>query len=574
MIKRLLVGGLATLGAAVLVLLLVVAAAGWLFWPQPQPLPERIVLQLDLRAAFEDTPPPAPLAVLGLEPELSLPDAVLALEAAADDPTVAGLVASLSGEGPTLAQSQELRAAIARFRSRGKFALAHADSFGEFGPGTLGYYLASGFDEIHLQPLGAVGLTGIMLQVPLLRGLFDQIGVLPSGGQRGPYKTAAETFTRSDLTPEHRESLNWLADSIDQQIRTGLAEGRGLAPEAIGRLIDGGPYVSAEARANGLIDAESYWDQVQDQAKARAPGAELVELQRYARSQPAPADDAPVIALIDGIGEIQSGESSAGATGWVMGGDTVAKALRDAVADPEVKAILFRINSGGGSAVASETIGRQVRLAAARDKPVIVSMGDVAASGGYWIAMDAAKIVADPGTLTGSIGVFAGKPVLAELWQKLGVNWGEVARGANAGIWSLNSDYSNLGRARLEAFLDATYQAFTAGVARGRKLPPEQVEQLAEGRVWTGAQAKELGLVDELGGFSQALIMTKTMAGLAADQPVQLRSFPPPRSPLEELRDLVAEGPIGVRAWLGWLAASRAAAPQPGSLSLPPIQIR
>ena len=277
-----------------------------------------------------------------------------------------------------------------------------------------------------------------------------------------------------------------------------------------------------------------------------------------------------MIALVQGVGQIQRGDSDHGPVGgWLMGADTVAQALADAIDDPDVVAILFRIDSGGGSAVASETIGREVRRAVAQGKPVIVSMAAAAASGGYWIAMDASRIVAEPATLTGSIGVFAGKPVLSEFWDEIGVNWGQVARGANATMWSNLVGYEGHGRARLDAFLDQVYAAFTAGVARGRDLSRDEVLEVAQGRVWTGQQAKELGLVDELGGFTRALALAKEEAGIAPDQPVELRPFPRPRAFWQQALDLLADPPGLIDSVLPWLQLL-----QPGILSAPPIVIR
>jgi protease-4 len=230
---------------------------------------------------------------------------------------------------------------------------------------------------------------------------------------------------------------------------------------------------------------------------------------------------------------------------------------------------VFRIDSGGGSAVASETIGRQVRRAVDQGKPVIVSMAGVAASGGYWIAMDALRIVAEPGTLTGSIGVFAGKPVLTKFWQELGVNWGQVARGANATMWSTLVGYNARARARLEAFLDQTYAAFTEGVARGRGLSREAVLRVAEGRVWTGQQAKELGLVDELGGFERALGLAKEAAGIAPERAVELRRFPEELAPWEQVFELLDGSPEVIDAVRSWLQLVR-----PGMLSAPSVVIR
>jgi protease-4 len=548
-------------------------AAVWLLLPARPDLPGEIVLTLDLRQGLDEVAATDPLAVFGLGAAPTLTEVILALDEAGRDPRVKGLVAQLSGEGPGFAQTQELRAALAEFRAQGKFAYGYADSFGEFGPGTRGYYLATAFEQIHLQPVGSLGLTGILIETPFLRGLLDRLRVQPSGDKRGVYKTAADMFLEEELTPPHREVLESLADSLDQQIKSGIGDGRALDPALVARLIDDGPYFALEAQQAGLVDRLSYWDEVIEQAKHAAGAAsELVGVADYARALDEVPADAPVIALVRGVGQIQRGDSDYGpAGGWVMGGDTVAGAIAAAIDDPQVEAILFRIDSGGGSAVASETIGHQVRRAVEEGKPVIVSMGDMAASGGYWIAMDASRIVAGAGTLTGSIGVFAGKPVLDRFWQEVGVNWGRVQRGENADMWSLGLDFDVRGRARLEAFLDRIYEAFIEGVARGRQMSESDVRKAAEGRVWTGAQAKELGLVDDLGGFERALELAREAIGLARDRPVELRPFPPARAPWEQALDLLGGAPIGLdaaRSWvLRWLAA-------PGVLSAPPLLLR
>jgi protease-4 len=303
--------------------------------------------------------------------------------------------------------------------------------------------------------------------------------------------------------------------------------------------------------------------------KEAGASADLLDLEIFAGLVPAKAGGA-VIALIEGVGQIEEGDNGDGPGGWVMGADTIARAIDDAIEDKDVRAILFRISSGGGSAVASETIGREIRRAVELNKPVIVSMGDVAASGGYWIAMDATRIVADPGTLTGSIGVLAGKPVLDDLWDKLGVNWGTVGKGANASMWSVNQDYGTRGRARLDSFLDQTYAAFTQGVARGRGMSVEDVHAIAEGRVWTGAQAKELGLVDELGGFTRALEVARVEIGLDPDQPVDIRRFPKQKSALETALDLVREPLNSLGTLSSWLRLVQSG----GIASTPPIVIR
>ncbi len=567
--KRFIVGILASLGFLTLLLSIGVGVLVWMLLPDERDLPERMVLTVDLRNGLEETVRRDSLAALDLAPKLTLAETILTIDRAGRQRNVAGLIARIDGSGPGFAQAQEIREAIARFRAKGKFTYAYSTSFGEFGPGTLGYYLASAFEEIHLQPYGAVGLTGLYLETPLLQGLFELVGVTPSGDKRGAFKTAANMFTERTLTREHQQSLEWLATSLYEQIQGGISEGRRLSAEAVDKLIDGGPYSAKEAFHNGLVDRLSYWDQVIERAKNKAGSdARLIAHDAFARALPAEDSSEAVIALIEAVGQIQQGESVVGPAGAFMGSDTIANAVADAIDDKDVRAILFRISSGGGSAVASETIARELRRAIDLKKPVIVSMGDVAASGGYWIAMDATAIVADPGTLTGSIGVLAGKPVLNGLWNKLGVNWGTVGRGANASMWSTNSDYSNVGRARLDAFLDETYDAFTAGVARGRGMTQEDVHKIAEGRVWTGAQAKELGLVDELGGFARALELARAEIGVNPGDPVSLRRFPERKPPWEAVFDLLEDPLISLQTLSDFMRLA-----SPSTLSVPPIHI-
>ncbi|MEM7020993.1 MAG: S49 family peptidase [Pseudomonadota bacterium] len=569
LIKRILVRILATIGALVVLAIISAGVIAWFFLPGPAPLPDRMVLTLDLRDGLDEVSnDPFETLRLGNRPTLSR--VVMALDAASRDPAVVGVLVRLDGQGPGFGQLQELRDAVTRFRAADKRTVAFADSFGEFSSGNGGYYLASAFERIDIQPVGVLGLTGLYLETPLARGLLDKVGVLPAGDRRGAYKTLYDTFAESEMTPAHRESMESLASSLNEQFVAGLSEGRGLAPEEIDQLIDGGPYLAAEALPLGLVDRLSYWQELHEEMRdlAGSDGA-MVHLMDYAATRETPSD-APVVALVHGIGQIQRGDSGQSPVGgWTMGGDTVAQALSDAIDDPDVEAILFRISSGGGSAVASATIGHQVRRAVEAGKPVIASMGDVAASGGYWIAMDASRIVADPGTLTGSIGVVAGKPVLNALWREVGVAWGHAQRGANADMWTTTTNYSPRGRARLEAFLDGVYGAFTEGVAQGRELPLDQVLEVAQGRVWTGAQAKERGLVDSLGGFAEALAVTREEIGLDPDAAVALRSYPAPRDLWDQALELAlgARTPMpSIEAWLGQLA--------PGILGSAPITIR
>ena len=308
----------------------------------------------------------------------------------------------------------------------------------------------------------------------------------------------------------------------------------------------------------------------------RAGGAETMELAEYLDAAGAPHDDGPTVALIHAVGTIARGESEGhGFSELNAGSDTIVEAFDEAIDDETVKAILFRVDSGGGSVTASEAIRRAVVKARERGKPVVVSMGDAAASGGYWISMNADRIVALPGTITGSIGVVAGKMSVDGLSEKLGVRWGVVAEGRNAGMWSPFQPFSPSEQERLTAIIDSTYATFLAKVAEARKLPPEKVRAAAKGRVWTGAQALGLGLVDELGDTETALARVREAIGLAPGAPVSLELYPPPKSTFEEIRSLasgkgfVREAVVReLRTWLGPLLD----ATEPGvRASMPPI---
>jgi protease-4 len=504
-VRRFLAGLLATIGALTLLSILAVGIGAW--WVAGRlsgpPLPASIVLVADLREELPEAEAPALVPGLPrLERRPTVSDVVLALNAAGGDPRVKGMVARLDDTGHGLAVAQELRDAVAKFRATGRFAVAHAETFGELGPGNEGYYLATSFERVDLQPVGLVGLTGLGAEVPSAAGLLANIGVTFEVARRAEYKTALETVSEREITPANREMLGALLDDLSRQLAEGVAAGRRLDPAAVARLIDGGPYTAGEALSAGLVDGVRHLDETLGAALAQAgEGARAVPLGAYRRSGlPEPDEAASSVAFVRGVGTIRRGE---GGVGRDIAADDTAQALADAVRDPDIRAILLRLDTGGGSAVASETIARQVRRAVAAGKPVVVSMGNTAASGGYWIAAEASTLVAQPATLTGSIGVVAGKPVLDGLWERLGVNWERVTRGANADIWSVNDPYTPAGRARIEAVLDAIYADFKAKVGQGRGLDAAQVEAVARGRVWTGAQAKQLGLVDRLGGWAR-----------------------------------------------------------------------
>jgi len=508
--------------------------------PKVTPLADNIILSVDLTHELAEGAHEDRLLRLLVGGEATLRDVLDAIETASGDPRVKGLVARVGEDGLGLGKIQELRDAIAAFRAKGKFALAFADSFGEFGPGTRPYYLATAFDEIWLQPMGNVGLIGLYAEVPFFKGTLDLLGIATQFDHREEFKTAMNSLTETKMTPPHREEVDALLASVSGQIIHGIAEARKLSEADVRGAIDRGPLLAEEARQAKLVDRLGYRDQVIADAHLRAgSGAELTSLTTYLDHAGRPHRDGSTIAVIYGTGLIQRTASSANplSEANVMAANEITRAFRAAVRDAAVRAVIFRVDSPGGSVVASEAIWREVVFARERGKPVIVSMGDVAGSGGYYIAAPADKIVAEPATLTGSIGVLAGKFVLSDLLQKVGMSVDSAQIGANAAMYSSSSEFSARAHSRLEAFLDDTYKGFKDHVASGRRMTQEEVEDVAKGRVWSGEDAKARGLVDELGGRAVALRLAKEAARLAPDAAVKLTVFPREKETFEIVFD-------------------------------------
>lgn len=517
--------GLVLRAVAVAVALL---AGAWLCGVLARHIPRGTVVELDLTRPVADRP----LGALGPRGRLTLRQVVEALDHAADDPRVVGLVAWIRNPARGPATVQELRDAVARFRSKGKFAIAHAETFGDLGAGNGAYYLATAFDEIWLQPSGDVGLVGVAMEVNFMRGALDKLGILPQIDHRHEYKSMRDVLTETGFTPAHREASKRIVCSFFEQLIDGVAEGRRLDPERVRKLVDSGPALGAEAVEAGLVDRLAYRDEVTSHAKVGE--GRLLPLPAYARRTRGSRRRATQVALIVGTGVIVQGRPHP-LMRTAMGSDEITSAFRQAVKDKHVKAILFRVDSPGGSAIASDAIWRETVRAREAGKPVVVSMGDVAGSGGYYVAMSADRIIAHPATITGSIGVVGGKAVVAGLKRKLGVGHAEVHVGANALISSASAPYSDREWERLQRSLDRAYDDFIAKVAAGRDLPLEQVDKVARGRVWTGADALENGLVDELGGYPAAERALRELLQLPLDAPVRLVPFPPRRTLLARL---------------------------------------
>ena len=526
------VGGLVVLLAVVALVVAGVKAA------MKGRVPSRTLLEVNLEGGLLERLPDDPVSQIVLKGRPTLRSVVDALDKAGDDPKVVGLVATVGAGGLGMAQAQEVRDAVLAFRAKKKTAIAFSETFGEFGPGNGGYYLASAFDEIYLQPSGDIGLTGLLAQSPFLRGTLDKLGLVPRMDHRYEYKNAMNLFTEKKFTPAHKEATSKVLFSFFGQMVKGIAEGRKLGEDEVRALVDKGPYLGKEALDAKLVDGLAYRDEVYEKARAKAgKDAKLLFLSQYLERAGRPHDKGKTIALVYGVGGVSRGKDEYDpiSGSFTMGSDTVAAAFRDAVEDKDVKAILFRVDSPGGSYVASDTIWRETVRAKKAGKPVVVSMGDVAGSGGYFVAMAADKIVAQPATITGSIGVLAGKILTGGLWDKIGLGWDEVHSSANARIWSTLSDYSPAEWARFQASLDRIYEDFTSKVADGRKLPKEKVLEIAKGRIWSGEDAKGLGLVDELGGLTTALRLAKKAANIPDTEDVKLQVFPRPKSPIEQL---------------------------------------
>lgn len=530
-----LVGCLAAVGGLVVLLVLSITALA-LVIRSGGSVPSKTILEANFETQLMEDVPGEPIARAMLAEAPSVRDVVDALDRASADGRVAGLVARLGAAPMGMAQIQEIRDAVRRFRARKKFAVAFSETFGEADAGNGAYYLATAFDEIWLQPSGDVGLTGIVLESYFLRGTLDKLGVVPRLDHRYEYKTAMNQYTEKKFTAAHRETYGRVVESWTGQLARGVAEGRRLSVEQVRSLIDRGPYLGREALDAKLVDGLAYRDEVYTKVKKRAgDGAKLLYLRKYLNRAGRPNDSGQTIALIYGVGAVRRGRSGFDPImGDVsMGSDTVAAAFRSAVENPKVKAILFRIDSPGGSYVASDAIWREVVRARRAGKPVVASMGHLAGSGGYFVAMAADKIVAQPGTITASIGVLGGKALTRGFWDKLGVTWDEVHAGQNATMWTASSDYTPAEWARFQAWLDRVYSDFTGKVAEGRRLPKERVLEIAKGRIWTGEDAKNLGLVDELGGFPAALALAKKAAHIPDGEKVKLEIFPKRRSTAE-----------------------------------------
>ena len=527
---------------------------------EPDELPDDTVLVLDLRGGLSDQTPTNPFSLLG-GASLSVMKVVTALRQAEDDDRIKGLMLRLPEGGMAPAAAEELRLAVKSFQQRGgKRVVAHSQGLYPSGVVTSTYMLGAAADEFWMQDTASFQVTGLSNEELFLRGFFDRFGVVPDYQQRYEFKNAANPYLYSGFTPEHRTAtLSWMTSIYESAIAQAALDRR-KTPQVIRAALESGPLSAAQAKAAGLVDSLGLWEAAEQHLLRRAgDDAESVDFEDYAATvgydDAGPAD--PVIAVVEAEGAILTGEGGEDPFGGAaIYADEISAAIYEAIEDDDVEAIVLRISSPGGSDTASDQILGAVVAAKAARKPVVVSMGTYAASGGYWIASKASAIVAHPSTLTGSIGVLGGKLAVGPALGRYGLNLESVeVGGAYAGAFDAGEPFNQAQRVAFSEWMDRIYAGFVTRVAEGRGLRPEQVQQIARGRVWTGAQARGLGLVDELGGFYQAVATAKRLAKIDADEEVTLRRLPAEKPFFEALSELLGVSASGARtlgaiAWL------------------------
>lgn len=503
-------------------------------------VPENSVLVLSIAGELPDYAPEDPFAkAFGIAQRESFTSTLTQLRKAKADKRIGGVLLDIRFPDIGWGKAYELREAIADLRSSGKPVYAYM----EIGSNRE-YYIATAADKIFLPPPGDLYVNGFAAEAMFFKGSLDKLGIEAEVIQIGPkYKNAPDQYTRKEMGEGQREVINAILDEYFARYTTAIAESRKKSPEDVKAIIDNAPYSALQAKEIGLIDDAIYREQVLEQF-GKALGykdGEKVRTIKAGQYKNVTSDSLGLnqgerVAVIFASGPINSGKSSDGTFGsQTVGSDTIVQAVNDAADDQSIKAIVLRVDSPGGSALASDLMWKAIEDAKTR-KPVVVSMADVAASGGYYISCNANKIVAEPTSITGSIGVFGGKPVVKGLYDWLGITNEYVLRGKNAGIFRETEKWTPDERKKMEEQIsNIYYNNFVPKVAKGRNMNPEKVDSIGQGRVWTGTQAKENGLIDEFGGLEKAISIAKELAGLPADKDVKRIVFPAPKPFIETL---------------------------------------
>lgn len=496
------------------------------------------VLALKIAGPLPDYVPDDPFRRLfGGQPQ-SLSSLLAQFRKAKVDKRITGIMLDIDGSDAGWAKAEEIRGAIEDFRTSGKPVYAYMETgFNK------DYYIATACDKIFVPPPGELFTIGLAADVMFFRGSLDKLGVYPDLYQIGKYKSAGDMFTQKEMTPAHREFINALVDDLYERYVDGIAKARGKSAADVKALIDNAPYNATQAKDAGLIDGAAYHDEVEKELKKRLGVGENDELRiarggdyRQISQESLGLNKGERIAVVYAAGDIVSGKSSFGGSGEeTIGSDSLVRTLNEVRDDKTIKAVVLRIDSPGGSGLASDIIWRAIESLKTK-KPVVVSMGDVAASGGYYIACNANKIVAEPSTITGSIGVVGGKPVIKGFYDWIGVSNEYVLRGNNAGMFRESEKFSDSERKKFEELIKTTYyDQFLPKVAKGRGKNVEYIDSIGQGRVWTGRQGKDNGLVDEYGGLDKAIEIAKQLANIPKDVGVQRVIRPQPPSFFEEL---------------------------------------
>ena len=496
------------------------------------------ILALRVAGSLPDYSPDDPLKRYFGGPDQSLTGLVMQFKKAKVDKRIKAILLDINMSGVGWGKAEEIRDAITDFRASGKPVYAYME---------LGlnkeYYIATACDKIVVPPPGELFINGLAADVMFFRGSLDKLGIYPDIYQIGKYKSVGNMFTQKEMTDAHREYVNALLDDLFDRYVNTIAQSRKKSLEDVRALIDNAPYDAIAAKEAGLIDEALYRDELEKQMKTLVGAKEadpfpVVRGYDYRDVSPESLglNKGERIAIIYATGDINSGSSQNSPSGdQSIGSDTVVKALNDAAADKTIKAVVLRVDSPGGSGLASDIIWRAVETTNQK-KPVVVSMSDVAASGGYYISASAAKIIAQPSTITGSIGVVAGKPVMRGFYDWLGISNEYVLRGKTSGMFRETEKFSDEERAKFEEWIKTTYyRDFVPKVAKGRNKDAQFIDSVGQGRVWTGQQARDHGLVDEFGGLDKAIEIAKQLAKIPADKGIERVILPYPTTFLQQL---------------------------------------
>lgn len=532
--------GMIVLGVSSLVTIAVIA-----YQPQQAVIEDKTVLWLNLNQPLLQKPS---FDLLGKPEGILVTDILLALEYAKEDPRVVGLVADLGDAYVSMAQAQEIGSAVKALSEAGKETIVFSEDLGSLWNGSSEYLLAAQFDTFWLQTTGGVGLNGFAIETPYIRDALEEIGVVPEVAQRHEYKSAADTFSKNAMSDPVAQNYRELLRDWTDQLQVGVSSRVSTRVNFVSEVLDAGPYLAEEAAQHGFVDhvgyEEEFFDFIDELFGDSFPSLPVTQYLRSFESEIQDQMDGPTVALIYGVGEITGADDRQGFDAY-----GVLSAFEQALESDEIAAVVFRVDSPGGAYPQSDMIWYAMRKLREANKPVIVSIADTAASGGYYVSMAADEIFAPPGAIVGSIGVFGGKPVLGELWRKLGVNWDRVAIGENATISSTVTPYSASERARFTAWIDAIYDDFTDKVVLSRDLPDGVIDTIARGRIFSGEAGLQRGLIDQNGGFIDALERARTLANLDNVQHSPRVTLPPQPAPWERAEEVLES--YGLRVSMG-----------------------